>query len=730
MPLLGSVRLRLAAAIVCLAGLFSAAALRAEESLKRYLYVVSPGIRDYLEFGGAGILVFDIGDNHRFVRRIETPASRELKPDNIKGVCAHAESGRLYFATRSQLYAVDLLTDKTLWEKEPPGGTDRMSITPDGKLLYVPTLEKDHWNVIDAASGELVKSIETNSGSHNTVVSRDGQRMYLGGLRSPILFVADTKTNEIVQQVGPLAASIRPFTINGARTRAYVCVNDLLGFEIADLTSGKKLHRVELKDFAKGEVKRHGCPSHGIGLTPDEREVWVVDAANQRVHVFDNTVEPPKQQQSIAVREQPGWITFSLDGKFAWPSTGEVIDTATKKIIAALSDEKGREVHSEKMVEIHFRDGKPVANGDQFGVGRLSNEWDAVIRTLPELHLLDPEKNVVHRESLTPIQYKTGEAPRGKLANLAAELIEVRSANGERTYAIGRDVTLDRDGRTLHFALNAKPVFLQESELFPPKDAPNSYRHRVDHPEQNMLYGPGRWFHDRQVEVTYRLPPAPPVKEAARATFVELPKTMARLKSGLPITIGISGDSISFGHDASALVGAPPNQPAYPSLVAAQLQATYKSPIKLRNRAIAGWSVSHGVADAEKLLAEKPNLVIVAYGMNDVGRKDPEWFKDQTKQLLDNIHAADPDIDVILVSSMLGHKEWIHTPREMFAKYRDALKSLVGPGVALADVTRVWENQLQFKHDLDLTGNGLNHPNDFGHRLYAKEILKLLTWPN
>jgi len=95
-----------------------------------------------------------------------------------------------------------------------------------------------------------------------------------------------------------------------------------------------------------------------------------MDASNQRVHVFDNTADPPKQKESIPLREQPGWITFSLDGRYAYPSTGEVIDTATKKIVTALTDETGREVHSEKMVEIHFRDGKSVANGDQFGVGR------------------------------------------------------------------------------------------------------------------------------------------------------------------------------------------------------------------------------------------------------------------------------------------------------------------------------------------------------------------------
>jgi sugar lactone lactonase YvrE len=342
-----------------------------DAATKRYLYVVCPGIRNYLEFGGAGILVFDIDAGHKFIRRIETPASREMSPDNIKGVCASAATGRLYFTTRSKLFCLDVLTDKTLWEIEPPNGTDRMSITPTGKLLYVPSFEKETWNVIDAAGGKWLAEVVTKSGAHNTVVSRDGTRMYLGGLKSPLLFVADTSSHKVVQEVGPFSGAIRPFTTNGKATRAYICVNDCLGFEIGDLTTGKKLHRVEVAGFERGMVKRHGCPSHGIGLTPDEREIWVVDAANQRLHVFDNTVEPPKQTESIAVREQPGWITFSLDGKFAYPSTGEVIDTATKKIVAALADEQGREVHSEKMVEIHFTDGKPVANGDQFGIGRV-----------------------------------------------------------------------------------------------------------------------------------------------------------------------------------------------------------------------------------------------------------------------------------------------------------------------------------------------------------------------
>lgn len=341
-----------------------------EPGVKRHLYVVCPGIRNYLEFGGAGVLVFDVDDGHKFVKRIATPASAEAKPDNIKGVCASSATGRLYFTTTRKLYCMDLITEKPVWDVTLPNGTDRMSITPDGKILYVPSFEKDTWNVVDAADGKVLTSIETKSGAHNTVVSRDGSRMYMGGLKSPFLFVADTKTHQVVMKAGPFGGAIRPFTTNAAATRAYVNVNDLLGFENGDLTTGKLLYRVEVKGFQRGPVKRHGCPSHGIGLTPDEAEVWCVDAFNQKVHVFDNTADPPKQGVSLALREQPGWVTFSLDGAFAYPSTGEVFDVKSKKLLTALKDETGREVHSEKVVEVQFKDGKPVAAGDQFGVGR------------------------------------------------------------------------------------------------------------------------------------------------------------------------------------------------------------------------------------------------------------------------------------------------------------------------------------------------------------------------
>ena len=354
---------------------------------------------------------------------------------------------------------------------------------------------------------------------------------------------------------------------------------------------------------------------------------------------------------------------------------------------------------------------------------------EATIKMLPDLHLLEPvwASPVVHRESSVLLQADEKAPIIARLGFPATEILSVKSATGEKTYELGKDFKLGEGGKTLVFSAEAKAPALLEKDLYPPEGAPMSYRHRVGNPTQNMLYGPGRWFHDRQIEVTYKTVPSSGTLPAIVSAEKLLPNTFARLRAGKPITVGVSGDSISAGGDASALAKAPPFMPAFPELVAAQLQHTYKGEVTLKNRAVGGWSVANGVGDLDKLLAEKPNLVIVAYGMNDVGRRDPKWYKEQTQKIIERIHAADKDTEIILVSTMLGHKEWVHTPREMFPAYRDALASLTGPGVALADVTAVWETLLKNKHDLDLTGNGLNHPNDFGHRLYAQTILALLV---
>src|SRR4030088_701553 len=81
---------------------------------QRFLYVSSPGIRDDLTLGGHGVLVFDINKKHRFVKRIPLAGyglDQKGKVLNVKGICANANTYRLYVSTLEQLICVDLSTE-------------------------------------------------------------------------------------------------------------------------------------------------------------------------------------------------------------------------------------------------------------------------------------------------------------------------------------------------------------------------------------------------------------------------------------------------------------------------------------------------------------------------------------------------------------------------------------------------------------------------------------------
>ena len=340
---------------------------------RHYLYVAVPGIRDYPGYGGHGILVFDMDSGHRFVKRIDTKGFHPDKtPSNVKGIAVSLPLNSIYVSTIESLQRIDLSTDKVVWEKFFEGGCDRMSISPDGKTMYLPSFENHFWNVVDCATGDIIKKIVVNKRAHNTIYGPSGNFVYLDDLASPWVYIADAKTQSLINKIGPFGNFVRPFTINGKETRVYATVDSLLGFEVGDIQSGKKLARIKVEGWDAGPVRRHGAPSHGIGLTPDEKEIWLADGHNMRVHVF--SASPPYQQlTTIALRDMPGWITFSIDGKYVYPSSGEVIDVKTRRIITTLQDEFYNNVESEKMVEIDFQNNKAVGAGDQFGMGRINN---------------------------------------------------------------------------------------------------------------------------------------------------------------------------------------------------------------------------------------------------------------------------------------------------------------------------------------------------------------------
>jgi DNA-binding beta-propeller fold protein YncE len=354
------------------------------QQTQRFLYAALPGVGggNNLAYGGAGIVVFDIDRGHAFVKRVplqgvppppSTDGRGSANPqESIKGIAAHAGTARLYVSTNRRVAAYDLRTDKLVWEQRyDDRGTDRIALSPDGSTLYAPALGAPKWIVADASTGARLTAIDKPGTAHNTQFSDDGGRVYFesqGNTRT--MSIVDARTRAIVKEVGPFGNVVRPFTFNGKETLLFANINDLLGFEVADLKSGAILHHVAVPDVTPGRSPTHGIPSHGIAMTQDETEIWVADNANNYVRIFDATVMPPTLKTSVKVRDEPGWITFGIDGTLGYPSTGDVIDVRSKRIVATLQDEHGAKVESEKMLEIDFAGGAPSVAGDQFGKGK------------------------------------------------------------------------------------------------------------------------------------------------------------------------------------------------------------------------------------------------------------------------------------------------------------------------------------------------------------------------
>jgi DNA-binding beta-propeller fold protein YncE len=163
------------------------------------------------------ILVFDIADAHRFVRRIAVwPAgSGGDEGEAVRGMAAHARTRRLFVSTTSRLAAIDLRTDTIVWERKYESRCcDRMAVSPDGQTIYAPAFGSPKWYVIAAATGDLRPAIDVTGWPRETIYSGDGKYAYLSAWESSMLAVSDTASHEIVRQVGPFSAFLCPFTLN------------------------------------------------------------------------------------------------------------------------------------------------------------------------------------------------------------------------------------------------------------------------------------------------------------------------------------------------------------------------------------------------------------------------------------------------------------------------------------------------------------------------------------
>ncbi len=345
---------------------------------------VLDGAYKYVALDGA-IRVYDLGKGYAPVKQV-----RVENQANVRGIAASPRTGLLYSSFDSRrgdklgnLVCIDLASDEIRWVREYSPGIDSIALSPDGARIYMPTGEglaehdKGEWVILDALTGDERNRVVFGTGPHNTIVSPDGKFVYLAPVATSYLGVLDARTEKIVRKIGPFGSNIRPFTLTSNGKYALVNVDFLSGFEVADLESGKVIHRVQVEGFPwEDPVGGGATQSHGVALSPDETEAWVSDAWNRHVHVFDVSDLPnrPRQIHSVnLVRADgsgglPKWINFSRDGRYVHISNGAIIDAKSREIVKWIAE-------SRHFLEVHFEQGRPVAAFPRYGLGYGGPAW-------------------------------------------------------------------------------------------------------------------------------------------------------------------------------------------------------------------------------------------------------------------------------------------------------------------------------------------------------------------
>jgi len=340
------------------------------QTASRRLYAVSqsPGDR-------GSVSIYDIDAGHRLIKTIKTVPNVA----DVRGVAASAATGKLYVAYQDgsgtgMIYCLNLYDDTILWSKAMNPGVDRLAISPDGGVLYVPTWEggsADYINVADAESGNVVRQVHFSNQSHDAQYPLSGpifQETKASDGSGHYLYLVDPRSYA-VSRIGPYSGILGPYAVDSTSNYVVNNVTGLWGMQVANLGTG----RIITANIPDHPLRDAGL-LHGIGWTPDQTEAWQSGGWDDpHVYVWDmHNPMIPVLSERLALRSGRGshWLTFDIKGDYGYVAPNknsadgtEIFDARTHASIGVIGS-------SEDMLEIDFADGKITRTGDQYGIGR------------------------------------------------------------------------------------------------------------------------------------------------------------------------------------------------------------------------------------------------------------------------------------------------------------------------------------------------------------------------
>ena len=174
-------------------------------------------------------------------------------------------------------------------------------------------------------------------------------------------------------------------------------------------------------------------------------------------------------------------------------------------------------------------------------------------------------------------------------------------------------------------------------------------------------------------------------------------------------------------------MGFEPFMPGWPQLLKYKLENTFKSEIELINTAVGGKRSDWGLECVDERLANyKPDLAVVAFGMNDGTEKVPkEEFRKNIEAIKERVLAQNKDTEFIFIATTLPNSDSVFDGYQR--DYYNELLSCARKEDTVLNMTGIHGALLERKRFVDMTGNNINHPNDFLIRIYAQAIISLFN---
>lgn len=299
------------------------------------------------------------GDSIHVIDPATQKVVREIKGiEGAHGIDFSPDGARVYVSNEvdGTLDVIDRRSGRTVAKVKLSGHPNNIAITKDGARVIVGIAEEPGaLDIIDAASLKLAKSIPVKGRLHNVYVTPDNKFAITGSIRGKMLTVIDLATDQIAWEL-KLDEGVRPMTIeaapDGSTRRIYAQLSNLNGFAVIDFVARKEVARIRLPDNGFGAAERRlDSPSHGIGVAPDGKTLWVTSISANAVFAYalpdlrllgQAALPELKLPGRAPISAVPNWVTFTPDGKLLYITNAaqrsvSVIDTGTFKLVATVA---------------------------------------------------------------------------------------------------------------------------------------------------------------------------------------------------------------------------------------------------------------------------------------------------------------------------------------------------------------------------------------------------------